>query len=196
MHTTALAANSTTQSRHLTLLPTYDIILHILFHIFLLGLCVLALVALWTRAPVATFAIFLVWTIAFYALLFIFAWSGRPANSLLTVIISRLRADHVVPSRSEHVDTSSPSPILPPGQQVPFPNIANPYLHQPNHHATPYDALSVSHEGPRSMTSAEEETDEEVDDETRQRNIEDEMSRREVSIVTVPRRKLWITNPS
>ena len=34
------------------------------------------------------------------------------------------------------------------------------------------------------------------DEETRQHRIEDEMNRRDVSIVTVPKRKLWIANPS
>lgn len=201
VHTTALTENlgSRSQNTNLPLPHAYDIILHILFHMFLLALCVLALVALWSRAPVATFAIFLVWTVSFYILLFTLAWFGRPANSLLTVILSRLRADHYVSSTpTERPQTSSPSPAPTPGQQYPFPasNSASPYLHQPNYHATPCDTLSVSHEGPRSMASAEEDTDEDVDDETRQRNIEDEMSRREVSIVTVPRRKLWITNPS
>lgn len=37
--------------------------------------------------------------------------------------------------------------------------------------------------------------DDDEDEESRQRRIEEEMSRRDVSIVTVPRRKLFLTNP-
>jgi len=49
---------------------------------------------------------------------------------------------------------------------------------------------STSHGGPRS------EGEEDVEDEESQRRIEQEMERREVSIVTVPKRRLWIANPS
>jgi hypothetical protein len=187
------------QTRSQRIIPdlphTYDIILHTLFHTFLLALCLLALVALWFRAPVAAFAIFLVWVIIFYALLFTLAWFGRPTNSLLTVALARLRANNAPQPLTP--EPQSPSPAATPGHQYPFPT-TGPYLHPPSHRSnTPYDALSSSHEGPRSLGSAADEyDDEDVDDETRQRNIEEEMARREVSIVTVPRRKLWITNPS
>lgn len=48
--------------------------------------------------------------------------------------------------------------------------------------------------GPRSVETDDD--DDDIDEDTRQRQIEEEMGRREVSIVTVPRRRLWITNPS
>ena len=38
--------------------------------------------------------------------------------------------------------------------------------------------------------------DDEEDEDTRQQRMEEEMNRRDVSIVTVPKRKLWIANPS
>ena len=38
--------------------------------------------------------------------------------------------------------------------------------------------------------------DDDEDDELQQRRIEQEMERRDVSIVTVPKRKLFLTNPS
>ena len=51
----------------------------------------------------------------------------------------------------------------------------------------------MSYAGLRSET---EEIDSDEDEDTRQRRIEDEMARRDVSIVTVPKRKLWVANPS
>lgn len=60
-----------------------------------------------------------------------------------------------------------------------------PYIHQPSHRTLPSD---------RQARSAEDDDDDE-DEDTRQRRMEREMERREVSIVTVPKRKLWITNP-
>jgi len=38
--------------------------------------------------------------------------------------------------------------------------------------------------------------DDDVDEDDRQRHMEEELERRDVNIVTVPRRKLWIANPS
>ena len=65
--------------------------------------------------------------------------------------------------------------------------------HQPLFYPVAEDDLhSSSYDGLRS--GPEEVSDE--DEETRQRRIEDEISRRDVTIVTVPKRKLWVTNPS
>jgi hypothetical protein len=66
----------------------FDIILHIIFHLFLLALCVLSLVALWSLTSRGSFAVFLMWTLAFYVSLFLCAWYGRPRQSILTVFIS------------------------------------------------------------------------------------------------------------
>lgn len=38
--------------------------------------------------------------------------------------------------------------------------------------------------------------DDDEDEDDRQRHMEEELERRDVNIVTVPRRKLWIANPS
>ena len=46
-----------------------------------------------------------------------------------------------------------------------------------------------------SMTTEDDDEDD-IDDDTRQRMIEDEMSRRDVSIITMPKRKLTVANPS
>jgi hypothetical protein len=81
-----------------------------------------------------------------------------------------------------------------------------PYYHRPPYRA----ATSVGHENntitsvgsrsPRTMSreiggGAGDDDDEDIDEDTRQQRIEEEMQRREVSIVTVPRRKLRVTNP-
>jgi hypothetical protein len=52
---------------------------------------------------------------------------------------------------------------------------------------------SISH-GAHRTSEADDHSD--IDEDMRQRTIEDEMGRREVSIVTIPKRKLWIANPS
>ena len=169
----------------------FDIILHIFFHLVLLALCVLSLVALWSLKSRASFAVFLTWTLAFYVSLFLSAWYGRPHQSIVTVFISRLRA----PSLPAPQPTLSPLPSSA-VDQYPFPTDARgPYLHhQPPYRAAGTDDVSLNHGGPRSVDNDEEE-EEEVDEYTRQQRIEEEMARRDVSIITVPRKKLWITNP-
>lgn len=164
-------------------------IVHILLHVFLLALSIITLIALWRRAPRAAFAVFLAWTIVFYVIMFISSWRGRPNNSLLSSLCYRIRTDpHQTPALS-----ASPTPQSMPADvdQYPFPtDNRGPYVHhQPAYRVAPSD---YSH-GPRSV-----ETDDDIDedDDARQRQMEEEMSRRDVSIVTVPRRKLWITNPS
>ncbi|KAF9495666.1 hypothetical protein BDN71DRAFT_1447071 [Pleurotus eryngii] len=164
-------------------------VVHILLHVFLLALSIITLIALWRRAPRAAFAVFLAWTIIFYVIMFISSWRGRPNNSLLSSLCYRIRTDpHQIPALS-----ASPTPQSIPADvdQYPFPtDNRGPYVHhQPTYRVAPSD---YSH-GPRSV-----ETDDDIDedDDARQRQMEEEMSRRDVSIVTVPRRKLWITNPS
>ena len=38
--------------------------------------------------------------------------------------------------------------------------------------------------------------DEDEDEDVQQRRMEEELDRRDVSIVTVPKRRLWVANPS
>jgi len=79
--------------------------------------------------------------------------------------------------------------------QFPFPQEPrSPYLNQPLFQAAAEDDLqSASYAG---LRSEPEEVESDEDEETRQRRIEDEIGRRDVSIVTVPKRKLWVANPS
>ncbi|EPQ59227.1 hypothetical protein GLOTRDRAFT_113979 [Gloeophyllum trabeum ATCC 11539] len=170
--------------------PAFEILIRLLFHLSLLGLLILTLVALWYYAPIAGFAIFVAWTAIFYGLLLILSWRGRPRGSVLTVVLARLRGEQTVPSTPSRPASSFAL------DQYPFPTAdpRGPYIHQPQVWSATEDYASMSHAGPRSTEEGYDDDDE--DEDTRQRRIEDEMARREVSIVTVPKRRLWITNPS
>ncbi|EIW76099.1 hypothetical protein CONPUDRAFT_130456 [Coniophora puteana RWD-64-598 SS2] len=178
---------------------TFDLCLHITYHALVFALSVLSLFALWYRAPTAAFAVFLVWTVLFYCAVFALAWNGRPRRSALTTILARLRVD---PSQ-QHAHAHEGSGEAPGSRsmsvngldQYPFPSDSRgPYMHHPPYRHSYRDDVSTTLGGPRSTETDEEEDGE--DDETRQRRIEEEMGRRDVSIVTVPKRRLWITNPS
>lgn len=176
-----------------------DSVLHILFHAVLLGLCGLTLSALWLRAPVAAFAVFLVWTVVMYAAIFMFSWYGRPRISILSAFISRLRG--VSPHTAQPVPTTPTQSrsLSASGSEYPFPTDGRgPYLHHQPPFRTTLSA-GLDHEYPGSMSHEHGMTDVDDDDnedeDARQRRIEEEMSRRDVSIVTVPRRKLFLTNP-
>lgn len=179
------------------LIPTpMQCLSHILLHTFILGISVLTLVVLWERAPKATFVIFLLWTLAFYAILFFLASHGIPRVSILTVIISSLKDHH-----------RQPGPPLPPSpssrplstlgnEQYAFPTSGDsrsPYAyHQPLYRR----AFPTAEDEILSSNEHGTQADDDEDEDEQQRRIEQEMERRDVSIVTVPRRKLWITNPS
>jgi hypothetical protein len=171
-----------------------ETVLHVLMHVLILALCILSLVELRHRASLGLFAAFLAWTVAFYAILVILSWNGHPRYSTLTVLLGRIRGN----SRSADPGgtPSASRPISTVGtDQFPFPQESrSPYFHQPSFHPAPEDDLhSASYAGLRSEI---EEIDSDEDEETRQRRIEDEIARRDVSIVTVPKRKLWVVNPS
>ncbi|KAH9900004.1 hypothetical protein C8Q73DRAFT_639450 [Cubamyces lactineus] len=179
-------------------LPTpFEGFVHVLFHALLLALSVLSLIALWQRGPRAVFGVYLAWTVAFYIVLLSLAWNGYPRESILTVILSRLRADPVAFSpvpRGGSPSGSRPMSTIE-SVAVPFPSEGRGPYH---HHQPPYRAaLSAEHDYPTSLSHGHEvDDDEEVDEDTRQRRIEEELSRREVSIVTVPKRRLYVLNPN
>jgi hypothetical protein len=172
----------------------FEIYLRVLFHTLVLALCIFSLIALWNWAHLALFTVFLLWTFIFYVCLFTLAWHGRPRRSLLTYLIARFRAEPP-PAVSPGTPTSRPLSVVG-NEQYPFPtDTRGPYLHEPPYRAArAHDDVSTTIGGPRSVETDYDEED--LDEETRQRRIEEEMGRREVSIVTVPKRKLWITNPS
>jgi len=160
------------------------VFLHTLVQISILGLSALTLVALWTQAPHFLFFIFLLWIMAYYVALIALAWNDHPTSSLLTAAIWGLRSKFNPHSRPAH--------MLDPLNTEPS-NTQGPYAHHrpPFRASAQLDDLSYSHGSPLSV-----ETDDDLDDDTRQRLMEEEMERRDVSIVTVPRRKLWVANPS
>lgn len=172
----SLQADVQYPSRHLSAL-------HIFTHISILGLSAITLSALWLRVSRHYFAVFLPWIALFYAASLLLAWNGRPNTSILTATLWRLRGNtthHPIPS------SANAPPVT--GN--------NPYTHhRPSHRpSTLHDGLSHSHGRPLSVET--DDIEEDLDEETRQRVIEEEMARRDVSIVTVPRRKLQIANPS
>ncbi|KAF9221954.1 hypothetical protein BS17DRAFT_784207 [Gyrodon lividus] len=173
--------------------PPFELSLRIFFHMLVLGLCILSLIALWYRAPMALFAVFLLWTVIFYISLFALAWNGRPTRSFLTTLLALLRGQPLQPVASPGTPTSRPLSMTG-TEQYPFPtDNRGPYLHQPPYRTAGRDDISTN-QSPRSVETDDD--DDDIDEDTRQRRIEEEMGRREVSIVTVPKRRLWITNPS
>jgi len=159
-------------------------LLHGLIQAALLGLSVVALIALWNHAPKAAFAVFLAWTVVIYIAMFAFASREQPSRSILAVVYSRFKNE------------SEPPRLLPSPTRDDSPSVPNPspYVHQPPYRIASTAIDAMSHLSPRSIETSD--FDEDVDDDTRQRIMEEELGRRDVSIVTVPKRKLWIANPS
>ncbi|KAF5322272.1 hypothetical protein D9619_001142 [Psilocybe cf. subviscida] len=165
------------------------ILRHFLLQTSILGLCALTLSALWTRAPRYLFALFLIWTIAYLLGMLLLAYHGRPASpSFLSTTVWRLQGSHV----AQNVE-APPYPGSPPVPVTP-----GPYrYHRPpvRPASTGLDEQSHLH-SPLSVGTDDNDDDDDMDEDTRQRLIEEEMERRDVSIVTVPRRKLVLANPS
>ncbi|KAF9534342.1 hypothetical protein CPB83DRAFT_844074 [Crepidotus variabilis] len=159
--------------------------LHLFTHMSIIGIAAVTLAALWTTAPRYYFAIFMVWVVTFYLLMLACSWGGRPAPSLLTATVWRIRSS---PPPPLPIQSSTPDAL-----KSPPPTVAGPYARNRPTHRTATQAEEQSY---LQAMSAEDEGDDELDEDTRQRLIEQEMDRRDVSIVTVPRRKLQIANPS
>ena len=111
----------------------------------------------------------------------VLAWNYYPTTSFLTAFLQSLRAHNILDKDNLANGITST-------------NSEGPYAyHQPPYRLSTY-ADELSHGAP--MSADIDGTDDDIDEATRQRVIEEEMERRDVSIVTVPRRKLWIANPS
>ncbi|KAJ7228672.1 hypothetical protein GGX14DRAFT_414199 [Mycena pura] len=156
--------------------PTF-VPLRLIFQAFLLAFCVFTLVTLWSKAPKSTFAIFLIWTAAFYSFLIASAWRGKPDRSTGSVLFTRLRTEP---------RTTAPRPSVSDTLPETDENAAFPYIH----HRPAYrralltDTIGIA---PQVTTDTEEDDD----------RAEDEMRRRDISIVSsYPKRPLRITNPS
>ena len=153
-------------------------IVHILQQISLLGLSTVTLVILWSRASRVLFVVFLSWLILFYVMMVVLAWNYYPTTSLLTAFLQSLRGHKILDKDNLVTSTNGEGPYS---------------YHQPPYRLSTH-ADELSHGAP--MSAETDDTDDDIDEATRQRVIEEEMERRDVSIVTVPRRKLWIANPS
>lgn len=164
-------------------------ITHVLIHVSILGLAGVSLAMLWEHSPRYLFALLLVAMVVYGIAMFWFAWSRRPSYSILTVLVSRLRG-YPATTTDMHPSPSSSMPMV---------NSTNPYTHhRPPYHPTHGGDSDMSyhnqHAAPMSVDT--DDNDDDMDDDARQRAIEEEMERRDVSIITVPRRKLTIANPS
>jgi hypothetical protein len=169
------------------------IVLHILLQLSIAGLAIISLIMLWSHS-LAGFLIFLVWTIFFYIALVVLAWNGKPSISILAVTLNRLRANPDIQQSQELTQylASQIPPVSAPGHYT-FPT-QGPYSHEPQFHAA--GSTDLSHGDPRSVES-DGDGDDDEDEDARQHRIESEMDRREiVTVTTVPRRKLWVANPS
>lgn len=127
------------------------------------------------------------------------AWHGRPGSSLLAAFLWRLRGLPTgalfIPSESDPpastiMQNSAAEIASSPGGHGPYT-----YHRPPVRTSTQHDDMSHVRGTPLSVCS-DDNDDDDLDEDTRQRLMEEEMERRDVSIVTVPRRKLYLTNPS
>jgi hypothetical protein len=150
----------------------------------LLGISAVSLVELWSRGYILGFAIFLVWSVLFYVVLFTLSWLGCPEKSVLSATLHRLRGGAANSAASDDRQSRT--------QSYPLSQHEGPYLHQPAFRVATREELSYAR--PLSVTTDDD--DDNIDEDTRQRMIEEEMERRDVSIVTVPRRRLLVANPS
>ena len=163
--------------------PKFSVsILHSLLQVSILGLSIITLVILWLRASRVLFAVFLMWLVLYYAVMIILALNHYPTTSLLTASLQFLRSHNDILDKDNFVNGNTAT------------NGEGPYAyHRPPYRLSTH-ADELSHGAPLSVET--DGNDDDIDEDTRQRVIEEEMERRDVSIVTVPRRKLWIANPS
>ncbi|KAG5636614.1 hypothetical protein H0H81_007411 [Sphagnurus paluster] len=164
-----------------------ELVLHIFIQVLLLGMSIFTLVALWTRASKVAFAVFLLWNVAFYLLMLFFGRYLRANQSISSIIRSR----HGQPLDATKLNATKLTTLPPSISEAP----SGPYTHHepPFHVTVGPDNTSIPHADPQSVEK--DDVDDDIDDQTRQSIIEGEMGRRDVSIVTIPKRKLWIANP-
>ena len=167
-------------------------------HAAILGLCIVTLIELFQRAPIVFFILYLLWTLAFYVIIYFLIRRAPPTRSSPFIPFAGL---YTPAGKQAAEQTSSVHPSSPPSRPLsrnelyafPGGDSRGPYLHQPLFRR----ALSPPLMGARVPSSdGNRSEDDDEDDELQQRRIEQEMERRDVSIVTVPKRKLFLTNPS
>jgi len=130
-------------------------------------------------------------TVAYYVGIVLLAWHERPHHSIVAVVVNRLRgdlADEAARATAQAAAADPPSTPLPLNSAT-----AHPYLHSPPWRSAQSHVEDDLFSRARSMDSEPLEEDDENDDE-RQARIEEEMARRDVSIFTVPKRRLVVRN--
>jgi len=187
-------ANTTLVPSPITTSPdTLQGISHLITHAFIIFACVFCLITLYASGPLVSFIVFLIWTVAFYFSLFLMAWFHIPGVSYLSLFVARLRGKAHVPAPTEPVDShaTSSSAATPLTQSYfgPYTYHQPPYRRVDGMSREDSERASRLSRNPRSMLS-----DEDEDDDDRQREMEIEMARREVSVITVPKRRLVIAN--
>ncbi|KAF5331522.1 hypothetical protein D9611_007682 [Ephemerocybe angulata] len=156
-----------------------------------IGIFVITLIAMWRHGPLVGFILFLVGITLFYITIL---WSPHrlPVEDYL-FSFSCLRRRRGLNSSPIPGPAPVTAPQSPPVQ--PAPHVQGPYLHAPPFSRTRSN-FGVGGSGRPVSPEENEDDDDDMDENARQRMIEDEMSRRDVSIVTTPKRKLWVVNPS
>ncbi|PVG03601.1 hypothetical protein CPB86DRAFT_804086 [Serendipita vermifera] len=180
--------------------PKDSIVLRIALHLLLFALCIFTAEALFSRSGnnlgIPLGSVFVVLVAIFYLALILLASRGKPHNSSLAVIIDRLRGTSATTTsgpqstddldlgtfrmgnishetrmaidRSSHIDNAT----------LQSSRASRPLMSSHRYSGEEYEGQNLRH-------------DDEDDDAER---IEREMERREISIVTVPKRRLFIAN--
>jgi len=169
--------------------PTAALI-SIVFHAFLLAACVFTIISLHDHSPMAAFVVFIIWCTACYITIFIAAWKRLPHTSILATMIDRSRHEVATPVRPE---------LNPLQGAVPLPSSSSsrgPYpLHPPSHRvASSYDDDRPRRGNTPLRPSTDSHGSEEMGDDEHQLQLEREMGRRDLVVLSVPRSRLFVTN--
>jgi hypothetical protein len=171
--------------------PSWTLLLRVTFHAVLFANVVFCLLSLWNLGNKAPFSIFLALSVGIYALMAWSFYSGQPRNSLIALI----RAKHTYRQAGAGSGFTPAVPDPHPYSLSPPPRSAPQVVETSQVNAPiPFPTLGSLN---LTRTVREEMLDEDnEDDDEKQERIEREMQRRDVSIVTVPRRSLRIANIS
>lgn len=180
---------------------TRIVLLHCSFHLLLLALSIFTATSIFLKADsmLATplGAVFVVLVAAFYILMIVLAIRGKPRGSITAVIINRLRANGEAQKRASAHDIKleEHSPAAPEDR------------HGAGDHSVMGETTTLksstrasrafiqhSRYSEEILNTRGQEAAAHTDDEDEAESIEREMGRRDVSIVTVPKRRLFIAN--
>ncbi|KAG8966018.1 hypothetical protein FRC03_012661 [Tulasnella sp. 419] len=168
--------------------PTIQICFNIALQLGLLFAITFWVVTFAIEGIGAGLAITIVFAVIYYIGLIVLAWMKRPRRSMLVVAISRLKGEPIsLPQDPSTMATHGGSPTPATYSAVP----QHPYYHQAIYRTAHDDDEGL---GGRPRSTESEPLDDDEDDDERQARMEEEMARRDVSIFTVPKRKLVVRN--